>query len=115
MGTICKTFIIVVSILLLNPIVYAQEISEKIICTVINIIDGDTVSVFIEGQEESIRLIGIDTPESWENEKVIRDARRYKIAVDEMISMGKIATTFVKELVDPGDTLIIIQDIISPS
>ena len=102
--------LIVVSILSLTPIIYAQEISEKKICTVINVInviDGDTVSVFFEGQEESIRLIGIDTSESWENEKVIRDAQRYGITVDQMIALGNIATTFVEVLIKPGDTLII--------
>ena len=94
-------FIIIVSVLTLTPIIYAQEISEKKICTVINVIDGDTISVFLEGQEESIRLIGIDTPESWENEKVIRDAQRYGIEVEEMIALGKIATTFVEVLINP--------------
>ena len=99
--------IIVVYILSLAQIVFAQEKSEKKICTVINVIDGDTISVFLEGQEESIRLIGIDTPESWENEKVVKDAQRYGITVDEMITLGNIATTFVEVLVEPGDTLII--------
>ena len=99
--------IIVVSILSFTPIIYAQEISKKKVCTVINVIDGDTVSVFFEGQEENIKLIGIDTLESWENEKVIRDSQRYEIEVDEMIALGNIATTFVEILVKPGDTLII--------
>ncbi len=99
--------IIVVSILSFAQIAYAQEIVEKKVCTVINVIDGDTISVFLEGQEESIRLIGIDTPESWENDKVIRDTQRYGIEVEEMIALGKIATTYVEVLVKPGDTLII--------
>lgn len=31
---------------------------------VINVVDGDTVDVLIDGREERVRLIGIDTPES---------------------------------------------------
>lgn len=32
--------------------------------TVIRVVDGDTIKVMFEGEEESVRLIGIDTPES---------------------------------------------------
>ena len=32
--------------------------------TVVRVIDGDTVSVEIDGQEETVRFIGIDTPET---------------------------------------------------
>ena len=34
------------------------------VATVVRVIDGDTVIVDVGGREESIRLIGIDTPES---------------------------------------------------
>ena len=94
-------------VIIQNPLLYPQETVEKRICTVINVIDGDTISVFFEGQEESIRLIGIDTPESWENEKIVKDAQRYGFTVEEMISLGNIATTFVKVLVKSGDSLLI--------
>lgn len=32
--------------------------------TVIRVVDGDTVHVLINGEDESVRLIGIDTPET---------------------------------------------------
>ncbi len=44
--------------------------------TVIRIVDGDTLKVRYWGKEESIRLIGIDTPESRVNKKAKRDAKR---------------------------------------
>lgn len=33
-------------------------------CSFVNVIDGDTLNVIIDGKEASVRLIGIDTPES---------------------------------------------------
>ncbi len=44
--------------------------------TVVRIVDGDTLKVRYWGKEESIRLIGIDTPESRVNKKAKRDAKR---------------------------------------
>lgn len=38
-----------------------EEISQTV--SVIDVIDGDTIKVDINGHEEAIRLIGIDTPE----------------------------------------------------
>lgn len=36
---------------------------------ILSIVDGDTVKVIYHNREESIRLIGIDTPESIPNRK----------------------------------------------
>ncbi len=54
------------------------------------------------GNEESIRLIGIDTPESRVNKKTRKDAERNKQDVKTIIEMGKKATGYVKGLVKPG-------------
>ena len=43
--------------------------------TVTRIVDGDTLKVFYLEGEESIRLIGIDTPESRVNKKTKKDAK----------------------------------------
>ena len=50
---------------------YAQQTT-----TVVRIVDGDTLKIRYWGKEESIRLIGIDTPESRVNKKAKRDAKR---------------------------------------
>ena len=55
------------------------------------------------GQLESIRLIGIDTPESKRNKKAKKDAERTGQDLDTIITMGKQATEYVKELVKVGD------------
>ncbi len=43
----------------LSSSLYAQQTT-----TVVRVVDGDTSKVRYWGKEESIRLIGIDTPES---------------------------------------------------
>ena len=63
------------------------------------------------GGEESIRLIGIDTPESRVNKKTKRDAERSGQDVETIIAMGKRATEYVEGLVKPGDLITIEFDV----
>lgn len=73
-----------------NPTTQFKESSDEIKLEgpyqVIRVVDGDTIIVDIDGVEERIRLIGIDTPES-----VHPDA-------DRNVEYGKIASDFTKEL-----------------
>jgi len=72
---------------------------------VLSIVDGDTVKVIYHNREESIRLIGIDTPETRPNKKAIKDAQRAKSDIETITSQGREAKNFVKGLVKPGDLL----------
>ena len=69
---------------------------------ILKIIDGDTYKVLYHNKQISVRLIGIDTPESHLNKKAYRDARRSHKDVQEILRMGRAATEFVKTLVKPG-------------
>ena len=79
--------------------------------TVTRIVDGDTLKVFYLEGEESIRLIGIDTPESRVNKKTKKDAERNNQDIKIIIEMGKKATRYVKGLVRPGDLITIELDV----
>ncbi len=59
------------------------------------------------GKEESIRLIGIDTPESRVNKKAKRDAKRSGQDIKTITAMGKRATEYVESLVKTGDLITI--------
>lgn len=50
-----------------------DKVSEnsKIIARIIRVVDGDTVSVEIEGKSETIRIIGINTPETVDPRKPV--------------------------------------------
>ena len=93
-------------VLLLSSHTNAQQLN-----TVIRIVDGDTLKVFYLGSEESIRLIGIDTPESRINKKTKRDAKRGEQDIETIIAMGKRATAYVESLVKPGDLIAIEFDV----
>jgi endonuclease YncB( thermonuclease family) len=41
-----------------------SQATDMVPARVVNIVDGDTVDVLIDGREERLRLIGIDTPET---------------------------------------------------
>jgi len=101
-----KTILIVFVLTLLSPPLHAQQTT-----IVTRIIDGDTLKVFYLGGEESIRLIGIDTPESRVNKKNKRDAKRSEQDVETIIAMGKRATGYVEGLVKPGDLITIEFDV----
>lgn len=78
---------------------------------VIRLVDGDTLKVNYKGKEESVRLIGIDAPESTPNKKAKNDAQRSGEDLKTITAMGKEATNYVKTLVKPGDTVRIEFDV----
>jgi micrococcal nuclease len=67
------------------------------------IVDGDTLIVTYRGDKESIRLIGMDTPESRNNKKTRKDAERSGQDIKTIIAAGKEAAGFTRSLVHPGD------------
>jgi len=91
--------------LLASPL-HAQQTT-----TVTRIVDGDTLKVFYLEGEESIRLIGIDTPESRVNKKTKKDAKRSGQDIETIIAMGERATEYVESLVKPGGLITIEFDV----
>lgn len=78
---------------------------------VVRVVDGDTLKVMIEGRIVSVRLIGVDTPESKANKKAKKDAARSSQDIKTMVSLGKAAVGFTKSIVNPGDIVDIEQDV----
>ena len=91
-----------------KPLTLSQS---KFTVKIISVIDGDTLKVGYNGQKESIRLIGIDTPESRNNKKVKKDAKRSGQDIESIIAMGKRATEYVEGVVKPGDAITIEFDV----
>ena len=97
---------IILHIILLTGVLHAQDFA-----TVIRVIDGDTLKINYQDKEQSIRLIGIDTPESKANKKANKDAMRSGQDIATITAMGKQATAFVKKLVKAGDTVTLEFDV----
>jgi len=79
--------------------------------TVVKVIDGDTIKIVYQQEKQSVRLIGIDTPESRANKKANKDAMRSGQDVNTITAMGKQATSYAKSMVHPGDTISIEFDV----
>jgi micrococcal nuclease len=55
-----------------HPDIPKRDLSKAEICPVLNVVDGDTITVYRNGQAETIRLIGVDTPETNDPRKEIQ-------------------------------------------
>ncbi|NJO83313.1 MAG: thermonuclease family protein [Blastochloris sp.] len=68
-----------------------QTAPERAEAQVVAVVDGDTLKVQLDGQEETIRLIGVDTPESVHPQKPVecfgREAatKARELAADQMV------------------------------
>ncbi|MDD5154941.1 MAG: thermonuclease family protein, partial [Candidatus Omnitrophica bacterium] len=64
---------------------------------VTRVVDGDTLKL---ENGERVRLIGIDTPEMHDSDKLYRDARRTKQDIQTIKAMGRRAYNFTRTLVE---------------
>lgn len=71
--------------------------SGNIIATIISVVDGDTIEVSFGGQKETIRLIGIDTPETKHPTKPIE-------------CWGPEASAFTQSVLPPHTNVVIVRD-----
>jgi micrococcal nuclease len=79
--------------------------------TVVKVVDGDTLKIEVNGNEEAVRLIGIDTPESKINKKAKKDAVKTHHDIETITAMGREAARYVRTLVRKGDTVGIEYDV----
>jgi len=60
--------------------------------------DGDTLRVELDGREESVRLIGVDTPEKFKSDKLERDAEESPLSETEIQALGEEASAYAERL-----------------
>ncbi len=58
---------------------------------VVRVKDGDTLVVTLNGSDEDVRLIGIDTPEKFESDKLARDAADSPLSTSEIQVLQRFA------------------------
>jgi len=78
---------------------------------IVKVIDGDTLAVDYNGRRESVRLIGIDTPESFAGKKARRDSKRSHTDMAQILQSGKRAAEYTKTLLKPGELLAVEFDV----
>jgi len=64
---------------------------------IVRVVDGDTIQVLLEGNKESLRLIGVDTPET------VHPSRPVEF-------FGMEASNFTKTMFSPGETVYLTFD-----
>lgn len=101
---------------LLSPIpnyIKTIDSSERLsqVATVLKINDGDTITVKINGIIEHIRLIGIDAPESYQNDRTNREAQRTGQSVKSIIRLGKNSSKYLQNILSKGDKVYLEFDI----
>lgn len=67
---------------------------------VTKVFDGDTFEVLIAGKKEKVRMLGIDTPESYDSDKLNSDALRTKRDKETIKKLGQLSTKFTKSLIE---------------
>jgi micrococcal nuclease len=70
--------------------------------TAVWVVDGDTLDVTLNGQTERVRLIGVDTPEKFESDKLRRDVQRTGQDEQTIKVLGQRASDFTKSVIRPG-------------
>jgi len=63
------------------------------------VVDGDTLVITLQGRTETVRLIGVDTPEKYESDKLRRDAARTGQDEATIRALGKQASDCTASLV----------------
>lgn len=71
--------------------------SDKEIATLVKVVDGDTITVSINGKKETIRVIGIDTPEVVDSRKRVE-------------CFGKEATEMAKSMFEENKIVLLESD-----
>ena len=67
--------------------------------------DGDSLTVMWNGNEERLRLIGIDAAERSDNPRAAKQAERSHHSLSEILKAGEAAAHHMRSLVHPGDNV----------
>lgn len=97
-----KTFLKILLFLFLFPqIVKADSIRVK------RVVDGDTLEL-VGGTR--VRLIGVDTPEVHDSNKLYRDSKRTKQDIKTIKKLGKRSSDFVKSILSKNKVIVLEYD-----
>ena len=77
---------------------------------VTHITDGDTLHVTMNGKEEKVRILYIDTPEKYGGAKLEKDAKKAGISADKEQDLGKLASGYAMKFFHKGDKVNVTSD-----
>ena len=77
---------------------------------VTHVTDGDTLHVTMNGKEEKVRILYIDTPEKYGGAKLEKDAKKAGISADKEQDLGKLASGYAIKFFQKGDKVNVTSD-----
>lgn len=80
-----------------NPAPSSEQSRAQAFFRVEHAVDGDTLKL---NNGERVRLIGVDTPETHENPKLLRDAKKSGEDVQTILQMGREAHDFTRKIAE---------------
>lgn len=101
----CLAAILVLVLAAFTPAVWADPVPG----TVTRVVDGDTIDVRIAGDTFRVRLIGIDTPESYPNHRVAIQSSELGISDDAVIAMGKAASAHIRKILKSAGNNVLVE------
>jgi micrococcal nuclease len=80
---------------------------ERVTASVVRVVDGDTIVVTLDGVEESVRYIGIDTPETSKPGQALECFANEATELNRrLVTEGRVVLGFDRELRDAYDRLL---------
>lgn len=102
--------LVIAALLILRPWEEGRQAEggpARAVALVTRVVDGDTIEAEIDGEEEDVRLIGVDTPESVTPGEPVGCFGPRASAFSERLLEGKrVSLVFGEERVDPYDRLL---------
>lgn len=76
--------------------------ADTVSCSLLQVEDGDTLVIDLNGTPTRVQLLGIDAPEDIANPKLMRDTGRTGIGADLLLELGRLATRHLQQLISPA-------------
>ncbi len=93
-----RTFLATIALFTLLPSCKSQQESQPDIATIARVVDGDTIILRLQNQTETVRLLGIDTPETVHPTKPVE-------------CFGPEASAFTKATLKIGSQVKLVRDV----
>lgn len=93
------------NIYLILPVLMLFTLSlsaDTVSCSLLQVEDGDTLVIDLNGTPTRVQLLGIDAPEDVANPKLMRDTGRTGIGADLLLELGRLATRHLQQLISPA-------------
>lgn len=95
------------NLFLLSTLLTLSFATEAIVT---HVTDGDTLHVTMNGKDEKVRILYIDTPEKYGGAKLEKDAKKAGISADKEQELGKLSSGYASKFFQKGDKVNVTSD-----